>query len=211
MNTTTLNNLPLVEKWNTFDGHSPIVHFLKQLFPISELAIDYIDKCTFRCDFKKGKHLIKVGELCKDVYFVQNGVIRAYFKDGNKEITTWITGENSFVTSVRSFYLQIPSIKNIQAIEDCELIGLHYNDLQFLYENYIEMNIVGRKLLEIYYNASEERVFISRLPTAAGKYYHFLETNNALANRIKLKYIASFLGMTIETLSRIRSRKVIVN
>ena len=69
------------------------------------------------------------------------------------------------------------------------------------------MNIVGRKLLEQYYSEAEERAYISRIPNAGKRYRHFLDTKASLANRIPLKYIASYLGMTIETLSRIRSAR----
>jgi CRP-like cAMP-binding protein len=112
------------------------------------------------------------------------------------------------VSSIRGLSLQEPSLENIQAIEHCDLIVATYESLQYLYDHYIEVNIVGRKLLEQYYRDAEERAFISRIPNAAKRYRHFLETKSNLSNRIPLKYIASYLGMTIETLSRIRSRKV---
>jgi CRP-like cAMP-binding protein len=104
--------------------------------------------------------------------------------------------------------MQQPSLENIQAIEQCELIVAHYDALQYLYKHYIEVNIVGRKLLEKYYSDAEERAFISRIPNAGKRYRHFVETKSNLANRIPLKYIASFLGMTIETMSRIRGKKL---
>jgi CRP-like cAMP-binding protein len=193
-------------EWQTSSAHSPLVDFIKQFYPISKGAINYIDKCSFGYNISKGKHLVKSGEMCDYLYFVQKGVLRGYVKEGTKEITTWITPENHIVTSIKGFYLRIPSLKNIQAIEDCELIGIHYDKLQYLFENFIEMNIAGRKLLEQYYSDSEESAFISRLPKASSKYERFLLTHDHLANRIQLKYVASFLGITIETLSRIRSK-----
>jgi CRP-like cAMP-binding protein len=206
MNDITRNTSATIETWNTHDGHSPMVSFIKKVYPISDEIINYIDKSTFKFSVGKGKHLVKSGELCNYVYLVQKGLLRGYVKEGTKEITTWITNENQLVTSIRGFHKQIPSIKNIQAIEDCELIGMHYDDLQYLYDHFLEMNIVGRKLMEQYYGEAEERAFISRLPKAAAKYSRFINTNGALANRIQLKYVASYLGITIETLSRIRGK-----
>jgi CRP-like cAMP-binding protein len=197
-------NIPV--KWNTPDGHSPITTFAMQLYPISEAAIKYIDEHTFRISVKKGKHLLKSGEMCNYTYFIIKGAMRGYIKEAGKEITTWITSENEFATSIRGFHQHIPSFENIQTIEDCDLIGYHYEDLQYLYNNYIEMNIVGRKLLELYYSEAEERAYISRLPKASLKYDRFIATRGIIANRVKLKYIASYLGITIETLSRIRSK-----
>jgi CRP-like cAMP-binding protein len=200
-------NLPIKrEIWNTPSGHSPLSDFIRQIHPVSDEIIDYVDKCSFRYSIGKGKHLVKSGETCSYVYLVLKGILRGYVKEGNKEITTWITAENHMVTSIRGFNKQVPTMKNIQALENCELIGAHFNDLQYLYENYLEMNIVGRKLIEQYYTDAEERAFISRLPKASTRYNRFIATNGSLANRIQLKYVASYLGITIETLSRIRGK-----
>jgi len=206
MNTIARNTFGITPKWDTPSGHSPVTDFAKMIYPISEELVEHIDKCTFKQSIKKGKHLLKADEICQYVYFVQKGVLRAYVRDGMKEITTWITAENEMVTSIYGFDLQRPAIENIQAIEDCQLVAFHYDDLQFAYNNFLEMNIVGRKLLEQYYRDAEERAYISRLAKASSRYTHFIETKGALANRIQLKYIASYLGMTIETLSRIRSK-----
>ena len=124
------------EKWNTPDGHSPILAFVNSIHPISEAAIKFIDDSTFRYSISRGKHLVKSGEVCNYVYFIIKGVVRGYIKEGSKEITTWITAENEMVTSIRGFDLQIASPKNIQAIEDCEMIAIHYDDLQYLYNNF---------------------------------------------------------------------------
>jgi CRP-like cAMP-binding protein len=194
------------EIWNTPSGHSPLSDFIKRVHPVSDEVIKYVDKCSFRYNVGKGKHLVKSGETCNYVYLVLKGILRGYAKEGSKEITTWITAENELVTSIRGFHKQIPTMKNIQAIEDCELVGAHYDDLQYLYEHFPEMNIVGRKLMELYYSDAEERAFISRLPKAASRYNRFIATNGVLANRVQLKYIASYLGITIETLSRIRGK-----
>jgi CRP-like cAMP-binding protein len=200
------HNIKSPEKWNTPDGHSPVASFAVQLAPLTPEAVKYIDEHTFKLSIKKGKHLLKSGEICNYTYLVMKGAVRGYIKEGAKEITTWITAEQSLITSIRGFHQNIASLENIQAIEDCELIGYHYDDLQYLYNNFIEMNIVGRILLEEYYAHAEERAYIARIPKAASKYEHFIATQGVLANRIKLKYIASFLGITIETLSRIRNK-----
>jgi len=126
------------------------------------------------------------------------GDIERVCKEGIKDITTWITPEGELVASITSFGLQQPAIENIQAIEDCELIGLKYDDLEHLYDNYPEVNIVGRKILEKYYRDAEERAFIARLTEATSKYKHFIATKSDMLNRVPLKYVASYLGMTLE-------------
>jgi len=194
--------------WDKAGMESPLVSFVRYFYPINDEIVDYINKNTFSLNIPKGHYLLRTGEVCRHLYLIQKGVIRAYIKDGTKEITTWITSENEIVTSIRGFNQQLPSLENMQSIEDCSLVCADYETLQYLYERYPEMNIVARKLLEQYYGDAEERAFISRIPNAGKRYKHFIETKGTLANRIPLKYIASYLGMTLETLSRIRGKKL---
>lgn len=189
-------------------GESTLACFVKKIYPVSEEAINYINQHSFVKEVERNDFLLKAGEVCQHLYFIRKGVIRAYIKEGKKDITTWITTENEIVTSIRGFDLQQPSLENMQAVEDCDLVGIDHSALQYLYEHYLEMNIVGRKLLEQYYRDAEERAYICRIPNAGKRYEHFLKTKGELANRIPLKYIASYLGMTIETMSRIRGKKI---
>lgn len=193
--------------WESEGGLSPLAAFVNFIHPVSEEVTRYINQHSFSLPAERGDYLLKAGEICNHLYFIRKGAIRGYIKEGSKEITTWITAENEMVTSIRGLSLQQPSLENIQAIEHCDLVAAPFDALQYLYEHHIEMNIVGRKILEQYYRDAEERAFISRIPNAARRYQHFLETKSNLANRIPLKYIASYLGITIETLSRIRSKK----
>jgi CRP-like cAMP-binding protein len=195
------------ELWEKEGGLSPLAAFVNYIHPVSSEVTRYINQHSIPKQVERGEYLLKTGEICRHIYFIRKGAIRGFIKEGAKEVTTWITAENEMVTSIRGLSLQEPSLENIQAIEHCDLVAAPFESLQYLYEHHIEMNIVGRKLLEQYYRDAEERAFISRIPNAGKRYQHFLETKSNLANRIPLKYIASYLGMTIETLSRIRSKK----
>lgn len=185
--------------------YPPASVFINSLHPISSEAKAFVDQKTFFCTLSKGKMLYREGQICLCVFIINKGALRGFIRDGKKEITTWISIENEMVTAIGSFFLQTPSFENIQAIEDCELTGFCYDDLQYAYEHFPETNIAGRKLLEIYYRDAEERAYISKLSSAKSRYADFLTTKPHLLNRIPLKYIASFLGMTIETLSRLRN------
>lgn len=202
-----LHNQP-VEQWMSRPTmpESPIVTLARNLHSISADAQAYVNQKSFSHRIRKNEMLFTPGEVCSYLYFVRKGILRGYVKDGIKDITTWITGEGEFVAAIASFQLQQPSAENVQAIEDCELTGLHYDDLQYLYDNHPETNIVGRMVLERYYRDAEERAFIARLTEATSKYKHFIATKSQLLNRVPLKFIASYLGMTLETLSRIRSK-----
>ena len=144
--------------------------------------------------------------MCEHIYFIKKGVVRGFIKEGKKDITTWITAEGEMVSSILTFEAKGSAIENMQAIEDCEMLALTLTDLERLYEQHPEFNIVSRKLLQQYYSDAEVRAFIARLTNAETKYKQFLTRYSHFANRIPLTYIASFLGITLETLSRVRRK-----
>ncbi len=195
--------------WERTGMESPFATFVKQIYPLSNQAIDHINRNTYLVNVKKGSYLLKSGDISRQLFLIMKGVVRAYMKEGSREITTWINAENEVIASIRGFNFQLPSKENIQALEDCIMVGADYDTLQHMYTTFPEMNIVGRKILEQYYCDAEERAYICRIPNASRRYNYFLETKGSLANRIPLKYIASYLGITMETLSRIRGKKVI--
>jgi len=185
---------------------SSVIDTLNYFYPLSEGIKDYFRKHSYPCSFRKGKLLLKAGEICEHIYFIRKGAVRGFIKEGTKDITTWITAENEVVSSISSLDMREPAQENMQAIENCEMLALTYADFQELYIKFPEFNIVARKLLQKYYKDAEGRAFIARVTNAEKKYQLFLIRYGHLANRIPLKYIASFLGITLETLSRVRKK-----
>jgi len=188
-------------------AHSPLADFMKTIYPLGEKTEQYIIKNSFRKKIKRGKFLLKPGDFCTHYYFIHKGVLRSFIKEDNKEITTWINPENEITTSIHSIIHRKPSREYIQALEDSEVYAMHYDSLNQMYTLFPEMNILVRMLLEVYYSDSEERSYISRLPSAQKRYQHFNASRPELVNRIPLKYVASYLSMSEETLSRLRGRK----
>jgi CRP-like cAMP-binding protein len=191
---------------STPEEAATLLYVFNSVYPISEVAQTFLIENTYPIKVKKGKKLHKSGEICDMIYFVNKGAIRGYVKDAKKDITTWITVENELVASIHSFILQIPSFENMEAIEDSELLGMKHADLQHLYTIDIEFNIMARRIYEKYYADAEIRALIARLSKAEIKYEYFLKTYQHLSNRISLTYIASFLGINLETLSRVRGQ-----
>ena len=185
---------------------SSVIAVLEYFHPLSEGVKDYLEKSSYSCSFRKGKLLLKAGQVSEHIYFIKSGAIRGFIKEGKKDITTWITAENEVVSSIYAIDSRTPALENMQAIENCELLALTFDDFQNLYIECPEFNIVARKVLQKYYQDAEERAFIARLTKAENKYRFFLKRYAHLVNRIPLKYIASFLGITLETLSRIRKK-----
>jgi CRP-like cAMP-binding protein len=179
---------------------------LRQLYPLSPEAEQYLRDHVTPCTIAKRKLLLKEGMICEHIYFVVRGALRGFTREGQKDITTWIVVENELVSSILGLDNPVKAIENIQALEKCELLSLTHEELEVMYERFPECNILARKILQRYYADAEKRAFIARLTKAENKYRHFLLRHPTLANRIPLKYIASYLGVTLETLSRIRKK-----
>jgi CRP-like cAMP-binding protein len=182
----------------------PVLNYITQYHKISDRALRYLVPKLQIKDVAKGELLAHAGGRCDYMYFVLKGILRGYINDNKREVTTWITAENELVTSIRSFLMQIPTRENIAAIEDSRVIYLHYDDLQYMYDNFTDFNIMGRKIAEIYYMHAEDRAFICRLSKAADRYNYFMINNGHVINRVPLTYVASYLGIRLDSLSRIR-------
>lgn len=185
---------------------SPMLRMLNQLHELGPDIEAYLQERVVAIDCRKGRMLLKNGALCHHLYFIRKGAIRGFIRDGDKDVTTWISVEDEIVTSISGLNRQAPSPENIQAIENCELLAITFDDLHELYERFPVSNIVGRKLLQYYYQDAEARAFICRISGTESKYNHFLLHYPRLVNRVPVKYVASFLGVTLETLSRIRRK-----
>lgn len=157
---------------------------------------------------QKGELLMKSGDAPSAVYFVRRGALRGFIDDEGKDITTWITAENEFVASISGLDGSTSAVQTIEAIEDCDLVQMPLLLMEKIYELYPETNRIGRILFQQYYMDAERRALIVRYAKAEQRYKLFLEQYGHLSNRIPLKFIASFLGITIETLSRVR-RKIL--
>jgi len=151
--------------------------------------------------------LLTPGSVADHLYFIEKGVIRSYVKEEERQITTWITEENEIIGPTRTIGTNNLCQEYLQALEDTDLVALPVDFTEFIFNTYPETNVVGRRIWEYYYRKAEERAHICRITSAEKKYKHLMETRPELINRISLKYIASYLGMTLETLSRVRSRK----
>lgn len=185
-----------------------LLQFFRQYGPVSKQVATYLQKNIRVVFVKKSEILIQPGSSNENLYFVVKGVIRGYITEGNKEITTWINEEDEIVGTIRNFGTDLPSIEIVQALEDSDLIVLPIAVIDSLYDHFPETNRIGRLIISESYKDAEERAYIARIPSAEERYRRFLHYRGGLINRISLKYIASYLNMNLETLSRIRSRKV---
>lgn len=154
---------------------------------------------------KKNDILQPIGHTCQTIYFVQKGIARIfYYKDGI-DITECFAFENQIIARVESLFSQRPSQKGIQIIEDAELIAINATALFKLYDEYHDIERLFRKIFEHGYVDTVNRLESLQFHTAEERYLHLLRAKPDVLQRVPLKYIASYLGITQVSLSRIRA------
>jgi signal-transduction protein with cAMP-binding, CBS, and nucleotidyltransferase domain len=193
------------DKWKDFNGCSPLIAVFKQFHQLNAEIEAIINEYTFPVTFEKNKHIASPLKRNRYIFLILKGVAHGYLKMGSKKITTWITAENDLAGTIRNLWTDEASEEYIETIEPVLAIAVPHEMSRFLYNNFDIANYVGRKMTEIYYRSASERAFLSRIPTAKRRYERFLQSYGYLVDRVPQKYIASFLGMRLETLSRIKS------
>jgi len=154
--------------------------------------------------FKKNEIISREGEICDKLFLIKKGLVRGYFVSENKDITTWIDSENEIFTSITGFFKHETSREYIQAMEDTYCDYLEYDDYKYCLDNFPEMLQIYRIMLEQYYVLAEHRVYLARIPNGRKRLEFFMETSKPeIVERIPKKYLASYLAMRPETLSRL--------
>ena len=148
--------------------------------------------------------------MCNHIGFLNKGIGRTYYTIDGREMTSYFNAglRNLFVCSFTSFITRKPSFENIHFLEDTELFVLEYEQLQILYERSSAFQRLGRKLAEFNYVLSMERIYSLQHETALGRYNQLIETYPGLMNLVPHHYIASYLGITPESLSRVRKEAI---
>ena len=187
--------------------NSRLLTYLRGLFPLSEELSAELSQVIVKRSVRRKTKLVKEGELCTTMFFIVKGLSRAYLIRRNKDITLWLSTEDEFETAVEGFFNHKPAKENIETLEDCQLETIDARDLAALALKFPEVNGFITQMMQEYYIGSEERALMGRLPNANDRYDYLLEIRPHLLNRVPLKYIASFLGIRFETLSRLRNKK----
>jgi CRP/FNR family transcriptional regulator, anaerobic regulatory protein len=184
-----------------------LLQYLNNIHPLSTELIEYLNTTLKTKSLSKKDYLFKNGQVCSNIYFIEKGLLRCFYTREDKEVCSWFMKEGDVAISVESFLKQIPSYESIQALENCVLHHISYSELQFVYKNFSEFNFVGRILTEKYYISSEQRLYSLRMQKSSEKYAYLQQYFPEFIQRIPSRYLASYLGVTEETLSRTRSKK----
>lgn len=180
--------------------------YITSYFGVTEQNRKKITTLFKETALKKGEYFTKSGQFCEKLSFVRSGFIRVYAKTTNKEVTQWISSKGQFITDLYSFTFKQRAKWNIQALTDCELYTIdmeRYLLLKELVPNWPEME---KQFIAACFVQLEDRVFSHLSLNSEERYRQLFENNKALFNQVPLQYLASMLGMSPETFSRIRSK-----
>lgn len=181
-------------------------HFESFISLSDELRAE-IEKRISHRRFKKGELVLDVDQVCTESYFIKEGILRLYLIKDEKEISEYFCSKGEWVNSPLSFIQQEKDIYYIDAIEACECYSISARDLVYLFDHYPEMERYSRLSMGTIFGHMMARMASIRFTTAKEKYDHFCESYREIYHRIPLGMLASYLGITAETLSRIRKQR----
>ncbi|NOW95860.1 Crp/Fnr family transcriptional regulator [Mucilaginibacter sp. SG564] len=197
-----------MQELNELSDTELLFQILTFIAPLSGALRQRFEHFIVRRTYPKKHRLLAEGEINRHIYFIRQGFARAFFLDREgREHTTWFMGAHDLMISVYSFYTQRPAAEYIELLEDSVLLSMTWDQLQTIYAEFPEYNYHGRLVTERYYIQSEERAILLRTKDPAERYQLLLEKYPGILEKASLGQIASFLGITQETLSRIRGRR----
>lgn len=182
-----------------------IDQILDTLFPLPHTSKRILKNNITEVFHTKGHILLRADKVEERIYFIKKGILRAYSNTMDNEITFWFGKEGDTVISMKSYVSHQKGYEDIELLEDCELYTLKTLDLQTLFHQDIHIANWGRKFAERELVKTEERLISRQFRTAAQRYKELLIDNPGLIQRVQLGHIASYLGITQVSLSRIRA------
>lgn len=182
-----------------------IDQIIDNIYPLPEMSKETLKKYISEVSFPKGYILLRSGRIEKNIYFIKQGIVRAYAETGDSETTFWLGKEGDTVISMKSYVANQKGYENIELLEKSVFYELNARTLQNLFEQNIHFANWGRKFIEQELIKTEERLISQQFMTAKERYRDLVKNRPDLIQRVQLGHIASYLGITQVSLSRIRA------
>ena len=154
----------------------------------------------------KGHVLVPVGGICRHIYYLEKGLTRTFYLKDGKEVTERFCAENSFTCSMAGHVTNTPDGRQIELLESSIVWSMPYEQLEKLYDEHHEIERLGRHIITLDLVALHQRLSDLQFRSAEERYTNLLQSNPSLLQRVPLGIISSYLGITQETLSRIRAK-----
>ena len=167
--------------------------------------LDVMEGILVPMKFQKGEMILKEGEVCENIYWVAKGLVRQFYYKNEKELTEYMATENTIFMSIESLFKEAPSRQQIQALEPTILFALPKKALEREAVRNVNIQMLYRKILEESLIISQVHADMLRFESAQERYAKLVKRSPQLVLRAPLVYIASYLQMTPETLSRVRT------
>ena len=167
--------------------------------------LDLLESILVPMKFAKNEMILKEGDTCTNIYWVVKGLVRQFYYKNEKELTEYMATENSIVMCIESLFLEQPTRLQIKAIEPTVMIAMPKADLEAVTMKSVNIQILFRKILEESLILSQHHADMLRFESAQDRYQKLVKDQPQLVLRAPLVYIASYLQMTPETLSRVRT------
>ena len=181
--------------------------YIHQFIRPEDEELHFIESLFRERNFSKNQNIVDAGKVCSSLFFVKKGSLRSYYQTEEKEVTYWFSTEGMFATSFYSFISRKVGFETIQCLEDSVLIEIPYGKLQEAFLQSHKLETLWRKVSELYYVQLEERTYNFQRYDAKERYDILLSKYPEWIFRFSLGHIASYLGISQETLSRIRAKK----
>lgn len=183
-----------------------LLNAIRNYVPLSSNDEAIIHGLFHKKIYKKGEHLLEAGNICRYIIFIDTGLVRYYINNDGEEKTNYFNKENEFVCNYMSFLPQIPSNVNIQALEPTTVYAISFNDMQEFYASVEHGERFGRLGIEdVFINVISQVVSLYTDPPDL-RYSKFISRFADIGQRIPQYYIASYVGIKPQSLSRIRKR-----
>jgi CRP-like cAMP-binding protein len=183
-----------------------LIDRIKQFISISEKEEQLIKQLFTEKRIKKGEHFLSEGQVCRFLAMIGSGLVRYYINDNGNERTYYFNREGDFVCDYESFLPQVPSNKNVQALEDTLLYLVNHDDLQHIYHELKEGERLGRLGIEQVFVGVIQQLSSLYNDSPEIRYQRFLNTFSDISQRVSQYYVASYVGIKPQSLSRIRKR-----
>ena len=180
--------------------------YINSYFGVTKDDISKISSYFKLTILKKGDYFLKAGRICDKLSFHKSGLIRVYVTTDKKDVTQWISSTGYFVTDLAGIIFNKPSKYSIQALTDCELYTIDSKDYKNIPQIIPQWHELEKLFIARCFTLLEDRIFTLLSMTAEDRYKLLFEQNSNLFNQVPLQYLASMMGMTPETLSRIRKK-----